>query len=175
MLAKSSNMHCRLTFDRSLCYIELHQYKEAEVDITQALQLLPLNPTLLFFRATTLIHQNSIKLAAVDLEVATTVANEKLVYDALLWEGNKFLTKIAQPPDLTGELWYHLGCMRAIAGDNYGSLLAFERAVDASPERILYIHELAKSQQVASPVYYLARSSAHRDMYIWCLNTSIWT
>lgn len=139
---------CRLTFDRSLCYIELHKYKEAEADITRALQLLPLNPTLLFFRANTLIHQKSFKFAAVDLEAATTIANDKLVYDALLWEGNKFLTKIAQPPELTGELWYHLGCMRAIAGDSFGSLLAFERAVSASPDRVLYIHELAKSQQV---------------------------
>lgn len=128
--------------------MELGQYKNAENDITHALTLLPLNPTLLYFRAVTLICQKSFKLAAVDLEIATSVAVDNLIYDPVLWEGNKFLTKIADPPDLTGEVWYNLGCMRAVAGDKFNSILAFKRAEQASPGKVVYCHELANSFQV---------------------------
>ncbi|GMH32673.1 hypothetical protein BSKO_00507 [Bryopsis sp. KO-2023] len=137
----------RLVFDRSQCYMELRRYKEAEEDISRALKLLPLNPTLLYSRALALIQRRSYKLAAVDLEAATTVAIESLQYDSMLWEGNKFLTKIAQPPDLTGELWYNLGCMRAIAGNSFGGVLAFTRGLQSCPENVAFHHELAKSLQ----------------------------
>lgn len=128
--------------------MELGQYKNAENDITQALTLLPLNPTLLYFRAVALIRQKSFKLAAIDLEIATSVKVDNLIHDPVLWEGNKFLTKIADPPDLTGEVWYNLGCMRAVSGDRLNSALAFARAEQASPGKVVYCHELAKSLQV---------------------------
>ena len=82
------------------------------------------------------------------------MAGDTLEYNAALWAGNKFLTKVSQPPDLTAMLWYNLGCMRAIMKDYHGAVEAFKKAVSKEPSRIVFRHELAKALQVTLKAFH---------------------
>ncbi|KAF5827975.1 hypothetical protein DUNSADRAFT_18441 [Dunaliella salina] len=65
--------------------------------------------------------------------------------DPRLWEGTKFITGAASPPDLTASLWYHLGCARASTNSYEGAAAALEQAHAYLPGHPAIMHELAKA------------------------------
>mmetsp|Transcript_6410 Transcript_6410/g.17111 ORF Transcript_6410/g.17111 Transcript_6410/m.17111 type:complete len:987 (-) Transcript_6410:724-3684(-) len=65
--------------------------------------------------------------------------------DPRLWEGTKFITGAASPPDLTASLWYHLGCARASTHSYEGAAAALEQAHAYLPGHPAIMHELAKA------------------------------
>ncbi|KAL6754241.1 hypothetical protein V8C86DRAFT_2707685 [Haematococcus lacustris] len=67
--------------------------------------------------------------------------------DPRLWQGTKFMSQAAHPPDLTPALWYHLGCCRARLLDWSGAAAAYEAAATCLPAHPAVAHELAKAYQ----------------------------